>query len=88
MAGQDSDASNLGPHEYNCKKAQGVVVVLPKKQVVDRARRAGRGHQAVVERLGRRPNTTLSRTVTLPAGDRDADVQGRLEHRGLRAGPV
>ena len=69
--------------------AQGVVVPLPQKEVVDRARRAGGGHEAVVERLGRRPLRTRSAaTVTLPAGPASLTFQAELEHRGLRTRPV
>ena len=44
---------DLGPHEYNSNKAQAVVVVLPKKQVVTtNAGRPYAGTQDLVERHG------------------------------------
>ena len=48
-AGQDRTL-DLGPHEYNSAKAQGVVVPLPKKEVDDRPRGADGGDEAVVVR--------------------------------------
>ena len=85
VAGQ-SRTLDLGPHEYNSAKAQGVVVVLPEEGRYDRPRRTGRRHQAVVVRDGRRPRRRrcLGRSRSRPAAG-DADLPGAVEHRGLRA---
>ena len=55
----------------------------------DPARPAGRRHEVVVEHSGDDLNTTLTRSVTLPAGaPGQPDVPGQLGHRGLRPGRV
>ena len=76
-AGQDRTL-DLGPHEYNSAKAQGVVVPLPKKAVDHHLGAPHGGHQAVVVRT--RATTyeaTLSRQVTLPAGSASLTFQAR-----------
>ena len=50
-AGQDKTLE-LGPHEYNSRKAQGVVVVLPKKRVTTQLAKPVEGVKVLVERLG------------------------------------
>ena len=67
VAGQNRTL-DLGPHECNTAKAQGVVVVLPQKTVTTPARRARRRHQAVVLGHGRRLRG-------------DADAPGRAARR-------
>jgi immune inhibitor A len=59
---------NLGPHEYNSKKAQGVVVVLPKKNVTTTFVPPTSGTHTWWSGKGNDLENTLSRSVTLPAG--------------------
>jgi immune inhibitor A len=66
-AGQDRTL-NLGPHEYNSKKAQGVVVVLPKKNVTTAFVPPTSGTHTWWSGQGNDLENTLSRSVTLPAG--------------------
>jgi immune inhibitor A len=65
-AGQDRTIE-LGPHEYNSAKAQGVVVVLPRKKVVTPLARPVEGARAWWSGKGDRLTSTLTRQVTLPA---------------------
>ena len=53
VAGQNRTL-DLGPHEYNSDKAQGLVVVLPDKSVTHDVGAPAAGHQAVVVGRGRR----------------------------------
>ena len=88
VAGQNTTI-DLGPHEYNSAKAQGLVVVLPDKNVTTQRRRARGRHQAVVVRRGRRLRgdaDPLGRAARRRA--RAARLPGALEHRGLRRRPV
>jgi immune inhibitor A len=66
-AGQ-SRTLNLGPHEYNSAKAQAVVVVLPKKSVVTPLAKPFEGTKSWWSGAGNDLNTTLTRQVTIPAG--------------------
>jgi immune inhibitor A len=59
---------DLGPHEYNSKKAQGVVVVLPKKKVTTPLVKPFAGARSWWSGTGDKLTNTLSRKVTLPAG--------------------
>ncbi|WP_112245360.1 immune inhibitor A domain-containing protein [Kribbella monticola] len=59
---------DLGPHEFNTKKAQGVVVVLPKKKVTTQLAKPVTGAKSWWSGTGDKLNNTLSRKVTLPAG--------------------
>ena len=74
VAGQNTTL-DLGPHEYNSAKAQGVVVVAAEEDGDHDARRARRRHASSG---GAAPattsTTTLTRTVALPAGHDDADA--------------
>ena len=79
---------DLGPHEYNSAKAQGVVVVLPKKEVVTQLGAPAAGTKQWWSGGGDDYDASLTRQVTLPAGSVEPDVPGPLEHRGLRARPV
>jgi immune inhibitor A len=59
---------DLGPHEYNSKKAQGVVVVLPKKKVTTQLAKPATGAKSWWSGTGDKLTSTLSRKVTLPTG--------------------
>jgi immune inhibitor A len=58
---------NLGPHEYNSKKAQGVVVVLPKKDVTTELVPPASGTKSWWSGKGDDLDNSMSREVTLPA---------------------
>jgi immune inhibitor A len=58
----------LGPHEYNSKKAQGLVVTLPKKEVVHQLVQPATGTKSWWSGQGNQFTHTMSRQVTLPAG--------------------
>jgi immune inhibitor A len=65
----------LGPHEYNSKKAQAVVVVLPKKKVTTQLAKPVTGAKSWWSGTGDKLNSTLSRKVTLPAGSSSLTFQ-------------
>lgn len=58
----------LGPHEYNSAKAQGLVVTLPKKQVEHQLVPPAAGTKSWWSGQGNMLSNTMSRQVTLPAG--------------------
>ncbi|MFI5733698.1 immune inhibitor A domain-containing protein [Kribbella sp. NPDC051587] len=58
----------LGPHEYNSKKAQGLVVTLPKKQVSHDLVAPAAGTKSWWSGQGNAFTHTMNRQVTLPAG--------------------
>ncbi|MDX3002179.1 immune inhibitor A [Kribbella solani] len=58
----------LGPHEYNSAKAQGLVVTLPKKQVEHQLVPPATGTKSWWSGQGNMLSNTMSRQVTLPAG--------------------
>ncbi|MFF0270501.1 immune inhibitor A domain-containing protein [Kribbella sp. NPDC004536] len=66
-AGQNRTV-DLGPHEYNSKKAQGLVVTLPKKQVQHQLVQPTTGTKDWWSGQGNDFTHTMSRQVTLPAG--------------------
>lgn len=66
---------DLGPHEYNSKRAQGVVVVLPKKKVTTQLVKPVTGTKSWWSGTGDKLTNTLSRKVTLPAGKASLDFQ-------------
>jgi immune inhibitor A len=66
-AGQNRTV-DLGPHEYNSKKAQGLVVTLPKKQVEHQLVQPPAGTKDWWSGEGNNFTHTMSRQVTLPAG--------------------
>ncbi|MFC6162884.1 immune inhibitor A domain-containing protein [Kribbella jiaozuonensis] len=66
-AGQNRTV-DLGPHEYNSKKAQGLVVTLPKKQVEHQLVQPSAGTKDWWSGQGNNFTHTMSRQVTLPAG--------------------
>ena len=83
LAGQ-TRTLDLGPHEYNTAKAQGVVVPLPKKTVTTQLGAPHGGTKQWWSGQGDDREATLTRSVTLPGGERVAELLGALEHRGLR----
>jgi len=58
----------LGPHEYNSKNAQGVVVVLPKKTVTQQLVTPYAGTRSWWSGTGDDYTSSMSRPVTLPTG--------------------
>ncbi len=58
----------LGPHEFNSKNAQGLVVVLPKKEVVTDLPDPPEGTMQWWSGAGDDLNNTLTRQVTIPSG--------------------
>ncbi|WP_020393275.1 immune inhibitor A domain-containing protein [Kribbella catacumbae] len=78
---------DLGPHEYNSKKAQGVVVVLPKKKVTTQLVKPVTGTKSWWSGTGDKLTNTLSRKVTLPAGKASLDFQAnwKIEDCGADA---
>ncbi|MEI8411055.1 MULTISPECIES: immune inhibitor A domain-containing protein [unclassified Kribbella] len=66
-AGQNRTVE-LGPHEYNSNKAQGLVVTLPKKQKVNELVPPAAGSKSWWSGQGNSFTHTMSRQVTLPAG--------------------
>jgi len=66
-AGQNRTVE-LGPHEYNTKKAQSLVVTLPKKQVTHDLVQPAAGTKSWWSGQGNGFTHTMNRQVTLPAG--------------------
>jgi immune inhibitor A len=73
-AGQ-TKSIDLGPHEFNTKKAQGVVVVLPKKKVTTQLAKPVTGTKSWWSGTGDKYSGTLTRKVTLPAGSSSLTFQ-------------
>jgi immune inhibitor A len=67
VAGQ-TKTLDLGPHEYNSAKAQGAVVVLPKKSVTTQFGAPFAGEKQWWSQAGDDLDNSMSREVTLPAG--------------------
>jgi immune inhibitor A len=78
VAGQDRTLQ-LGPHEYNSKKAQGLVVPLPKKQVVTELVAPAEGSKSWWSGKGHRLTNTMSRQVALPAGSASLTFQANWD---------
>ena len=76
LAGQ-TRTLELGPHEYNTDKAQGVVVVLPQKPVVRQLGAPFAGSQQWWSGTGDEYESSLSRPVTLPPGTASLTFQAR-----------
>ena len=68
---------DLGPHEYNSAKAQGVVTPLPKKPVVTENGAPFAGTKQWYSGTGDDLDNTLTRQVTLPAGTATLTFQAR-----------
>ncbi|WP_442358349.1 immune inhibitor A domain-containing protein [Kineosporia succinea] len=58
----------LGPEEYNTKKPQATVVVLPKKQVTTQLEQPASGEYEWYSDSGNDLNNTLTRSVAVPTG--------------------
>ena len=67
----------LGPHEYNSTKAQGAVVVLPDKAVSTDLGAPFAGSKQWWSGSGDDLNSTMSRSVTLPAGSASLAFKAR-----------
>jgi immune inhibitor A len=74
VAGQKKNI-NLGPHEYNSKKAQAMVVVLPEKEVVTTLATPVTGTKQWWSGQGDDLDNTLTRQVTLGAGPASLNFQ-------------
>jgi immune inhibitor A len=70
---------DMGPHEYNSDKAQGLVVVLPKKKIVTELGQPFAGSKSWYSGAGDNLNASMSRTVTLPAGSATLSFQTRYD---------
>ncbi|HET6530274.1 MAG TPA: immune inhibitor A domain-containing protein [Actinoplanes sp.] len=68
---------NLGPHEYNSAKPQGVVVVLPKKEIVTELGAPAAGERQWWSGADDDVNNWMARDVTLPAGTAQLSFQAR-----------
>ena len=68
---------DLGPHEYNSAKAQGVVSVLPQKEVVTELGAPAAGTKQWWSGAGDDLDNSMSRQVTLPAGTATLNFQAR-----------
>ena len=68
---------DLGPHEYNSAKAQGVVTPLPKKPVVTENGAPFAGTKQWYSGTATTSTTSLTRQVTLPAGTANLTFQAR-----------
>jgi len=78
LAGQ-TRTLELGPHEYNSAKAQGAVVVLPKKAVTTQYGAPAAGSGQWWSGKGDDLNNTMSRQVTLPAGAATLTFQAKWD---------
>jgi len=67
----------LGPHEYNSTKPQGAVVVLPDKEISTDLGAPYAGAKQWWSGAGDDLNSTMSRTVTLPAAPATLTFQAR-----------
>ncbi|WP_285624301.1 immune inhibitor A domain-containing protein [Kineosporia sp. NBRC 101677] len=69
QAGKDKKRTiDLGPSEYNTKKPQAAVVVLPKKKVQEKLVAPAAGEYQWYSDTGNDLTNTLTRSVDLPAG--------------------
>jgi len=68
---------DLGPHEYNSAKAQGVVVPLPQKTVSHDVGAPAAGTKQWWSGTGNDLDNTLSRQVAIPAGTTTLSFQAR-----------
>ncbi len=75
----DSRTYKLGPHEYNSKNAQGLVVVLPKKRVTEKMADPYEGQRSWWSGTGDSIDHTMTRNVTLPAGSAQLSFQAQYD---------
>ena len=68
---------DLGPHEYNSAKAQGVVMPLPDKPVTTQLGAPHGGTKQWWSDQGNEDEFTLTRQVTLPAGSSSLSLWAR-----------
>jgi immune inhibitor A len=68
---------NLGPHEYNSKRAQAVVVPLPAKKVTTELGAPASGSSQWYSDQGDDLNTSLTRSVALGAGTSTLSMKAR-----------
>jgi immune inhibitor A len=78
IAGQKK-TFKLGPHEYNSKKAQGLVVVLPKKQVTSQLVAPATGTRQWWSGSADGLTNSLTRTVSLPTGPASLTFQANYD---------
>ncbi len=76
VAGQKKTV-DLGPHEYNSARAQGLVVVLPDKQVTTNVGAPAAGTKQWWSGAGDDYEATLTRSVAVPAGTSTLSFQAR-----------
>jgi immune inhibitor A len=85
-AGQDKTV-DLGPHEYNSAKAQGAVVVLPKKTVTTPLPKPTEGTKSWWSGSGDGLNNTLARKLTLPSQPATMSFQASWDIEDCGADP-
>jgi immune inhibitor A len=78
LAGQKR-TYKLGPHEYNSGKPQGLVVVLPKKSVLQTLATPVSGTRTWWSGQGDSLDNSMSRSVTLPAGSSSLSFQAQYD---------
>lgn len=83
----DRRTLRLGPHEYNSAKAQALVVNLPPKQVTTELVEPSEGSRTWWSGTGDDLDSTMARSVTLPAGSVSLTFQTQynIEDCGLDA---
>lgn len=77
-AGQDRTI-DLGPHEYNTAKAQGIVVTLPKKSVESPLQPPATGTKSWWSGEGDEFTHTMNRQLALPAGTSTLTMQANWD---------
>jgi immune inhibitor A len=77
-AGQDRTI-DLGPHEYNTAKAQGIVVTLPKKSVESPLQPPASGTKSWWSGEGDEFTHTMNRQLALPAGTSTLTMQANWD---------
>lgn len=70
----------LGPQEYNTKKAQGAVVVLPKKKVTRDLGAPASGTRQFFSGSGDDLSNAMTTEVTVPAGASDAVLRAKVRY--------
>jgi immune inhibitor A len=83
----DKKTLELGPQEYNTKKPQAVLVTLPKKQVVTTLPTPTSGSYEWWSGAGNDLETTLTRSVAVPAGSSALTFQANYNIEDCDADP-
>ncbi|MCW2811605.1 MAG: putative family peptidase [Friedmanniella sp.] len=78
VAGQKKTYS-LGPHEYNSKKAQGLVVILPKKEVTTTLVTPASGDKQWWSGSGDNLSSSLTREVSIPSAPAELSFQANYD---------